>query len=388
MAKVYYEMRGSSENELSPEEKDFANRQIATVNNILYPEQNVNNHEDTYFYNEIHCPRMIEKSKAWPKLPLNNPLLSFSKPIDIGDMYQDLLNSQIQQYIKHGIDIGDILTYEDLTSKPFIDITKSIELDPKIKTLYNKIYFYEAEIDTLRNYGWQSILPCFDECVIKTNRKRYMHVKVLDINKTTQYIKLQIDIYIGNKRDWNKWRSSTIAIQFEPEFEQGLPCSWTNTDTLPNKYQMYKYIKDMNWTKEQIALWCDMFNINGINEPYVIKMDFVPSVSPFPTQAETQKYFTIFGNDNLKTMKYECGPHIHIVASGKDAEQYIKNKTATSILIEYYHTIALVNYKLYTTYNSTKTHNRIIENNPDGQYTFDDIIIKSDIKPTINISNA
>ena len=144
----------------------------------------------------------------------------------------------------------------------------------------------------------------------------------------------------------------------------------------------------MNWTKEQIALWCDMFNINGINEPYVIKMDFVPSVSPFPTQAETHKYFTIFGNDNLKTMKYECGPHIHIVASGKDAEQYIKDKTATSILIEYYHTIALVNYKLYTTYNSTKTHNRIIENNPDGQYTFDDIIIKSNIKPTINISNA
>ena len=187
--------------------------------------------------------------------------------------------------------------------------------------------------------------------VIKINKKRYLHVKTLGIDIPSQFIKLRLEQYIGSKNEWNKLTSLTVSIHFQDASETGLPCTWEFEDITLYEEQLSKYIPHMKWNEKQINMWNDLFGIENINDLYAIILDKPPE---YKDDLNDDAIAIIYGSSDLRKLKEECGPFMHIIASGQEAKDIFEKSGSKNLFIEYLKAITLINYQLYAHRNTTK----------------------------------
>lgn len=355
-------------------------------------------HQCVYGENDIEHMIMTDDdvTKNWPEAKLC-AISQESTTSQIINYYKSLFNKMVKQYITHATSVGDILSYNDVVlNNNIIDISKLFSLEEDDSNLTNpNMLFYEDEVDTLRAHGWKSLIPCFNAITIKTNKKRYFYVKIIELDVQNKYLKIEIADYMGDRHDWVCNASTCIEMTFTNEDKNGLPCSWNIISSLSYEEFLVKNLDAMNWSNKELQLWYDVFGIGTIDEQVLVEIE-VPCGD---NEYRSQKTILKRQSDVNKLKRLSSGKfNITILAQGENSTSYQRYKTAERLFINYSKMISAINYLLYSTKNSVKKEDMIedksyynrsmiisnLSNNDIITRQIGKMTIKSKIEPTIH----
>lgn len=259
--------------------------------------------------------------------------------------YKSLFERQMRNYVTHAISVGDILSFDYISNvENIIDISREYkDSESASKVSDADVWFYEDEVDNMRSYGWKIFIPCFDQLVIKENKKRYFYINTVKRDIKNKTLTLEIHDYMGDKYDWSCSGCVTLKLSFDVENSEGLPCNWELIKATSYEEFLVKYIPDMNWSKEQIQFWYDVLGINAIDEQLLVTIELDDELN-LPEKLILRQESDIKRLRKLST----GGIKVSIIAKGKDVLPHQSQAVSERFLLKYCRLITLMNLSLLT----------------------------------------
>lgn len=317
--------------------------------------------------------------------------------------YNQIEDKMIADYQKLMISKGIMKTYDDVIKNvPYIDVTPLLSLDddPDNSPIYS---LSKETIANIRPYGWCAFIPCFKNMTIRINKRRYINIETLNVNKTKKSITIKWADYSGRSHQWILHNLTTMTLTFNDT--DGFDIDIKDEDLLVYENLVTDFISEMKWDKKHEQLWRDMFGLydktnysvctlnlkldsaqlaisNGSDELTMIDDEsmiesilndinekehlIVPDITYIKRVKDTLKPFPL-KIDIAETRPYE------------DVCKEIVNDYLADFITSYLKAIALINHEIY--FNpGTMTSN---EPDSKGRYTrvYGDIKIQSENEP-------
>lgn len=349
----------------------------AEINHLLNPHYNMLD-DSCYGENDVNMllKNIYVHSDLWPQ-PTTSVLCPKLTKDQIIQFYQNLFDKMVKAYSKHMIDNNYMHSFDYISKHDnIIDMTKSFDHECQIDM--PDIVFYEHEIETLRSYGWYTFIPCFNEFVIKVNKRRYIHVTKTHIDKNNKTITVKIKDYTGNRYDWITNGYALVEFSFETENNDGLPCNTKVIETQSYEQCLTDYIHEMNWDKSQIAFWLDMFGTNFPDE--MVLADFDKT-----NQTEINcKAILLSEKDYFRLLSISKTLDIETERTQETAKSYLEQQVSNKLIIEYFKCIAVINHNIFI-HMDENSQNDIQMENVNGKFTktINNMTIKSNVYPKI-----
>lgn len=218
---------------------------------------------DPFGRNDIFKPEIIldhMQKQDWPPLP-RIALMSQQDADADAIRYKQIGDGLVKDYMEAMIKKGTFLPRDTVNTIPFIDVSEWLH-DPKQKDsdTLPSIAFSKKEIQAIREYGWKTFTPYFEEQIIKFSKYKYVYIKLLSVNKKEKTFTIHREVYMSNNAMW--LCASKMDIQFS--FEEARDGQVAAQIDIVNQ-ELYEQllsggIPDMNWNKQKIKLWTDMFS--------------------------------------------------------------------------------------------------------------------------------
>lgn len=218
---------------------------------------------DPFGRNDVFKPEIVLdhiQKQDWPPLPCVALMLQQDVDAD-ATRYEQIGNGLVKDYMESMIKKGIFLPRNAINTIPFIDVSEWLH-DPKQKNsaALPSIAFSKKEIQTIREYGWKTFTPYFEEQIIKFSKHKYVYIKLLSMDKKEKTFMIHREVYMSNSTMWLCASKMDIQFSFE-ETEDGQTAAQIDIIN-PELYEqlLSDGIPDMNWDKQKIKLWTDMFN--------------------------------------------------------------------------------------------------------------------------------
>lgn len=324
----------------------------------------------------------IRKWPSPPKISVSMDLDSSGKAI--GKFFTTMSDRMVEQYVKTCIDKGIMKTYDQVVNQSnLIDISNLYPGYEKSKTTQPMIRFSQENFDFLKSHGWYTFCPCFVSFTVRTNRKRYMHIEVLDMNEQEKSFTIRLSEYIGDKYQWIGQTTTTTTYRFDIDGEN-VSMSWDWSDAVMYEEMLALMIKQCKWSKQQIQLWFDMF---GINYPEQMIRAIVSSPKGSICANGDEEFensgqipLTFKTHDDLLFAQKKFSLKSEITHKGEDAKTFMHEELISIFVQMYIRTMAAVNLKLFT---EPRTDTGQTDANREV-YKFRDMTVKSSVYPVVS----
>lgn len=354
------------------------------INHLLNPHHYMVE-ESCYGENDI---RMLLKneyvdSDLWPQ-PIKNALCPELSKNQIIQYYKDLFERLTKQYTKYLIDNNIMYSFNHITKhQNIIDISKLFEHENQMTM--PDICFYEHQIQTMISYSWYTFRPCFDEFVIKVNKRKYLYIQCKQMDENNKTLTIEISDYLGNKFDWIITGKTTIELSFEDETNDGLPCKTHIIETKSYEEYLSEYISNLKWTKNEIKFWFHLFGIEYIDNMIVADFNMTDD------EEDICPIIVLCEKDYTKLLNITNKLNIYLEKQTKSAKDFLQEKVSQKLLIDYLKSIAIINYNLFvcthqTSHSDAENNNRsILSYEKNGQIIkeFNNIKIQCKTNPKV-----
>ncbi len=247
-------------------EKNKAQKTVDDLYDILNPHKFM---DDESIYGENNVLQLLNIAKintnAWPEITHNNVASSNMPDITSAYKYKEKFRSQIYQYMQYAIKEKGFSSYDDIKNADnLIDISKEYPVsDDRSKP---NIQFNEDELQTLKNMKHKAFIPCFDECVIRLNKRKFLHCKLIEKNDKNTAYTYQLRMYCGDNKNWILDQALTVKFNFEKMTNDKLPMHFDVINALSYEEFITMYMEELNWSDKEKTFWRDMLSTSPFNQ--------------------------------------------------------------------------------------------------------------------------
>lgn len=357
-------------------------KKLRRINRILCPHK-YQNEKDVFGRNDLTniVVKLDADPQKWPKLPalIYDNDLSENSPVPAA--YRAMSDQMAKNYAKTLIDKNIMLSYKDaVENSNLIDITNIYSSKDKLS--HPDISFSEESHQFLKSHSWYAFCPCFISFTVKTNRKHYTHIELLEINEQDKTFTVKVSEYIGDKYEWIIHSKAKIKYSFE-ENDGTADMSYDISDVMTYEEILTCAIKDCKWSKQQIKFWFDLFSINYIDKSIRTEITFPEDFTKKYGSDDDPVEFIFYDSEDLQFAQKNFELNIKILEKGNDVLKLLHERITKIIIKAYLHTSAAVNLKLFT-------EPRIDTGETDNGrniYKFKDMIVKSTSYPVVPNEN-
>ncbi|MBO5435442.1 hypothetical protein J6A31_06595 [bacterium] len=316
--------------------------------------------------------------RNWPSLTNCFPHGAAPKFDTMVTYYKNKISDMLAKYIKYTVQNGEMGTYDEIVnSKPLIDLSSSYKPSNKSRHAFPSIKMNDNETNILRKHGMAALMPCYNDLTIKLNRKKYLHVTLLNV--TQDSFEVKIEDYSGDKYNWCKQFTCSITFTFNTSSDEKVPCKWDVHDIECYEEFIVKHIPDMKWTQQEIHLWFDVFGVYYTDKISIIKIP-PPQILIDEGVISNDEYndieHFIFNPQHVKLLKRKYASKLSVTETGETALQKFKAQVNHVSVLHYIKSISAINLILLSTKAVTHDHAE-----QSKRYQFGEMSIIANTKP-------
>lgn len=182
-----------------------------------------------------------------------------------GNDILDILENLTIDYNKKLVEKGEILDKTELKNKNQIDVRKLMDISNTAGVEMPNTDMYkmnETRDAFMKEVGWTSIVPCFEEGVIRINNKRYIHYKMTNIDVAEKSYDIYLHDYTYQRGEYLSgcYGIGHAAFTYDESTDQfGIELNTKGEDVILMD-ELYRLIdpKDLNWSKKDLDLWATL----------------------------------------------------------------------------------------------------------------------------------
>lgn len=336
----------------------------------------------------------VVTTKYWPKPPATNKTLLFSSTNagaqSVGEFFTNLIDEMEHDYAKELIANNMMRSYEDIVIKSnLIDLSSAYKCSDGSKIDVPDFKLNDKTVKFLRTHDWYSFIPCFDECTVRLNRKRYLNIRLISMNEKDRTMAAVVADYSGDKYDWIMHAKALLVMKFPVDEEGNVGLQFDIPAHNTYEELLMAYVDKMKWDDRHKQFWADLFSLTPTDRYVAVNVKFPMNFreklhekgySVGNYDDDTDFVVVLRNTQHMLFMKDVFGIDSEVVARGEDAVRPIVDDAINLIQVLYINVMALINLRLFS---EPRIQQDDQSSDPRDTYKFGDITIKSETLPII-----